>query len=194
MSELDLKPCPFCGNKDVKPLKTDSEKWYTIECHNCFVSAGLHDTPRRAIDTWNRRTPDDALIETWKKRAVKEAQHTLRLGQKLMRCREVLQPFHEAWTTLGEKDYPYGVSKKMVENACRMHRELLRTETDTDSNPAEWNDELIREMLGALRFARSVIENGEPWTYQCEYSIGNAIRKATEHLRMKREPESDNEG
>lgn len=34
----------------------------------------------------------------------------------------------------------------------------------------------IRRMRKALKFARSVIKSGEPWTEECERTIGRAIK------------------
>lgn len=59
-----LRPCPFCGSREeVKPLKTDNEMRYIIECQSCFGSTGIHADPQRAIDTWNRRVADWVSVE-----------------------------------------------------------------------------------------------------------------------------------
>lgn len=65
-----LKPCPHCGNTDLKIGKSGSGlQWvYCLPCH-----VGKHgDTKERAISAWNTRTPqpDAAAI---RKAALEEA-------------------------------------------------------------------------------------------------------------------------
>ena len=62
-----LKPCPFCGSKDVHLFKVycdyGDELW--CECLNCEANAkSSFDDEQEAIDAWNRRveptfTPDE---------------------------------------------------------------------------------------------------------------------------------------
>ena len=55
----ELKPCPFCGSKDV------SNSWYYdeayegkifhVRCHKCAALGPIEATEQQAIDAWNRR-------------------------------------------------------------------------------------------------------------------------------------------
>lgn len=64
MSEIKLKPCPFCGGKArIKPLMYSGKgpvsavSGKVIECTQCYVSAAISwaidDT--QAAEAWNRR-------------------------------------------------------------------------------------------------------------------------------------------
>ena len=72
----DLKPCPFCGGAPfthhIEPhqhdislngvqLLPDHEGSYTIECAGCGLGI-IDDTLEAVTATWNRRTPDSALL------------------------------------------------------------------------------------------------------------------------------------
>lgn len=70
MSEVKLKPCPFCGSADVKLANNApwlSEKYQgnirTVGCRDCGVNGGIFNTlvltvevaEEKAIRSWNRR-------------------------------------------------------------------------------------------------------------------------------------------
>lgn len=84
MSEINLKPCPFCGKEaeffiiDIKTYNREkAAEWgFTIRCTNCGVknphlyilsvtlnkNAELQhiiDERQNAIDDWNRRAKDN---------------------------------------------------------------------------------------------------------------------------------------
>ena len=50
----ELKPCPFCGSKDVFIDNPDSHCFY-VACANCGVNGTTTNTKARAIEAWNRR-------------------------------------------------------------------------------------------------------------------------------------------
>jgi hypothetical protein len=55
MSEITLKPCPFCGGE---PRQMDGSP--TIRCWGCGVEVyGYADTP--AVKAWNRRIDEEGL-------------------------------------------------------------------------------------------------------------------------------------
>lgn len=63
MSE-SLKPCPFCGSKDVAVYdnKDAAIGWwlsYGMLCLNCGARTELFDTTKAAVRAWNRRANDD---------------------------------------------------------------------------------------------------------------------------------------
>ena len=72
----ELKPCPFCGEKDDivlkakmhrgKPVEIDGAKYWYVECLPCDAQTGHHfdgdeeiyggqTGKERAVNTWNRR-------------------------------------------------------------------------------------------------------------------------------------------
>lgn len=65
--EKKLKPCPFCGTKqgdktkggfDIITILHSKYDCYTVQCGNCWGSSGPHDTEKKAIKAWNRRTEE----------------------------------------------------------------------------------------------------------------------------------------
>lgn len=65
MSEVKLKPCPFCGG-EAKISTYDwgySVKEYWIYCHSCDCASGSYHSKEEAIETWNRRKPMDDIVE-----------------------------------------------------------------------------------------------------------------------------------
>lgn len=67
MREYKLKPCPFCGSKNVlllteKELKEDETKgdYMTVVCDlhrgGCGATSGFRQYEEDAVDAWNRRT------------------------------------------------------------------------------------------------------------------------------------------
>lgn len=71
MSEIELKPCPFCGSSDVESCpegeRADGRPRYVyyVHCNNCVCTGPIintsghnvtHDAARQAsIDLWNWR-------------------------------------------------------------------------------------------------------------------------------------------
>lgn len=58
-NELDeLKPCPFCGSRDVA-IKQQRDMmgtpYYSTECRHCRMLAGDYYGAREAASNWNRR-------------------------------------------------------------------------------------------------------------------------------------------
>ena len=67
MSEK-LKPCPFCGCKDImiseKPFKMFRVQAYYCYCVSCEVESSLSQYKNRTIEWWNtRQDPMDKLVE-----------------------------------------------------------------------------------------------------------------------------------
>lgn len=48
----ELKPCPFCGGKDIRIWDT-STPW--VQCWDCLASTACGNTLEEAIKYWNRR-------------------------------------------------------------------------------------------------------------------------------------------
>ena len=72
MTEPEIKPCPFCGSKDVKPTTyfggDDCEEWRVFCCdceaHGPPKYESRNENPIDAINSWNRAgTPDMFWLE-----------------------------------------------------------------------------------------------------------------------------------
>ena len=72
---MELKPCPFCGNKEIRKLTTVFD--CTIFCDKCHVAIRrdnfikcdsiaetLKEAEPEAIEAWNRRAEDGKETET----------------------------------------------------------------------------------------------------------------------------------
>jgi Lar family restriction alleviation protein len=53
-SKIKLKPCPFCGNKDVKQWG-DFMTPDRIACEKCRSRGPMAENRNQAADFWNRR-------------------------------------------------------------------------------------------------------------------------------------------
>lgn len=57
MSEVKLKPCPFCGNRETTIIQDYNKpvlQW-EIQCVRCGCGVGYYKTQEDAIAAWNRR-------------------------------------------------------------------------------------------------------------------------------------------
>lgn len=164
----ELRPCPFCGSKAQGGT-------VIVTCTECLAEM-MGATPDEAAAAWNRRVaPDSPPFDI----ATLRAELAVMRHERRLLSRAIL-------------DLPPGY---VDATAHKLARSILADEpAPAGDERAELGEALIQEMLGALRFARSVIKSGEPWTYQCEYSIGNAISKATEHLRARKLEQERDDG
>ena len=48
-----LKPCPFCGSKDIKLCGNNRDSFW-FRCNKC-ASIDSYDTERQAVRAWNKR-------------------------------------------------------------------------------------------------------------------------------------------
>ena len=53
MSELQVKPCPFCGSEHVL-LRHEFGRTYYVRCLHCGLFSKFEKTPEDAIEAWNR--------------------------------------------------------------------------------------------------------------------------------------------
>ena len=51
-----LKPCPFCGGKNIRVWNT---RTHWVSCDDCLVSTSCVPTEKEAVERWNRRVNDD---------------------------------------------------------------------------------------------------------------------------------------
>ena len=66
MSEIKLKPCPFCGGEAQVMRFPRCDRKYVVICGNelCYASIGNYSvTKEEAIQAWNTRKPMDAIVE-----------------------------------------------------------------------------------------------------------------------------------
>lgn len=64
MSELKLKPCPFCGGElEMSSYCNFGDWFYFAMCPKCRAKSDVFDTPEKAAAAWNRRV-DDAKVNT----------------------------------------------------------------------------------------------------------------------------------
>ena len=69
MSEIKLKPCPFCGGEAI--LKRDRIGLYCVKCTNCgcmttyqfYFGEGEEVSKRKAADVWNRRDENESRTD-----------------------------------------------------------------------------------------------------------------------------------
>lgn len=66
MSEIELKPCPFCGGEaSIHEIKEDflglgwKIKGYAIFCKSCRASTEYDTNRNKVTEKWNRRTQKD---------------------------------------------------------------------------------------------------------------------------------------
>ena len=56
--EVPLRPCPFCGSKNVSSvsyLDRAGKRKFMIQCRKCGGGMTSYTTPFRAVGGWNRR-------------------------------------------------------------------------------------------------------------------------------------------
>ena len=66
-----LKPCPFCGSKDIKLFGNHRDSFW-FRCNKC-ASIDSYDTERQAVRAWNKRVAipsADPKTGHWKRRIV----------------------------------------------------------------------------------------------------------------------------
>ena len=55
MQEVELKPCPFCGSKNIRLWGEKDKGTPWVQCNNCLASTGTYEKREQAIGAWNRR-------------------------------------------------------------------------------------------------------------------------------------------
>ena len=56
MERIQIKPCPFCGNKKLHVYMDEAQK-YVISCEKCgeFYMNVLFPSEKTVIEAWNKR-------------------------------------------------------------------------------------------------------------------------------------------
>ena len=77
MSEVKLKPCPFCGGTDLDVIRK-SDFALTVHCRDCLADGRISfpicwtETDELAVEAWNHRPAEDKLkaeVERLRERA-----------------------------------------------------------------------------------------------------------------------------
>ena len=55
-----LKPCPFCGGKNIRIWKIRAP---FVSCDDCLASTDCALTQKEAVEHWNRRANDGNAID-----------------------------------------------------------------------------------------------------------------------------------
>lgn len=64
MSEIELKPCPFCGSDDVTRFYGPEEEHHYVECCDCSAKVESYNGLGDAVSGWNARAIDrDDLLK-----------------------------------------------------------------------------------------------------------------------------------
>lgn len=64
MTDIDLKPCPFCGGdaEIVHINDGENEGGSCVQCSRCLASSNVEfEFKENFIDNWNRRTEADTI-------------------------------------------------------------------------------------------------------------------------------------
>lgn len=56
----NLKPCPFCGGKDLYVDAGEYRTEYEIRCVKCGGRVSYFDTYQQAANAWNRRVHSES--------------------------------------------------------------------------------------------------------------------------------------
>ena len=55
METVELKPCPFCGSKDIYRVENYYSCKVTFACSNCDAFVGWKENTEEARKAWNTR-------------------------------------------------------------------------------------------------------------------------------------------
>ena len=57
MEHKEIKPCPFCGSKDIycDDAGRGTDMWF-VQCNDCDATFPHFDSKEQAVRAWNRRT------------------------------------------------------------------------------------------------------------------------------------------
>ena len=58
MSEIRLKPCPFCGGQAEVVRVTDKYPNYVVNCRKCRISTAWYADVKQLSEFWNKRASE----------------------------------------------------------------------------------------------------------------------------------------
>ena len=56
----EIKPCPFCGSKNVRLIKREEAPEAFVVCENCDITS---ETNEHAVKLWNTRHGEKAVLD-----------------------------------------------------------------------------------------------------------------------------------
>lgn len=59
---IKLKPCPFCGSRNVYVEQISSGGYFNVCCGNCLANVPLSGSQETAVAAWNCRTNAKELV------------------------------------------------------------------------------------------------------------------------------------
>ena len=59
---MELKPCPFCGCKDII-IRREDYNLFGANCNDCGAEGSYCDTKEEAVEAWNKRVPQSDLLK-----------------------------------------------------------------------------------------------------------------------------------
>lgn len=90
-----LRPCPFCGNKDI--WISEWKDFVSIKCGQCETKVGASDE-KTAVEYWNHRPIEDALRaenEKWREQYSEATMNNLEKINECNRLEEEVQRLQE---------------------------------------------------------------------------------------------------
>ena len=74
-----LKPCPFCGSKNIR-LWGITYHW--VQCEQCLSSTAISYTKEKVIESWNRRANNsDKIISELQKKQEEQRELYMQTGR-----------------------------------------------------------------------------------------------------------------
>ena len=126
---MKLKPCPFCGSKDIGLNDAvdmpNSHYWAEVVCGNCCRRTSSYKTATEAITAWNKQNKVEVLsVEIIKQKIEKEL-------------------LSKSWDTdKGDIVMPRSQAEEIGEKvAAAIHKELIKGEEDTIMG--DWADDAM---------------------------------------------------
>ena len=87
MTEPKLKPCPFCGGEAVMhEMATDD---WCVWCLECLCGMYGFNTEQEAIETWNKRVPQEENQDWFRSLPTKDKEKLFKyISEKCLKCGE----------------------------------------------------------------------------------------------------------
>ena len=64
MSDIKLRPCPFCGaDESFLTMMISARDIFFVKCCECGGASGTCETSREAADAWNRREEGEKTLK-----------------------------------------------------------------------------------------------------------------------------------
>lgn len=115
----ELKPCPFCGSNDIEVKQYYNDGWYWfVTCKNCKAEK-IHQFKGVAIQEWNNRIAEDALIA------------------EIERLKVALNDMCELWESMGKQIPPLLNEQKYLNAKARTGKDNNAPANNTDKNLRE---------------------------------------------------------